>query len=287
MATTISTARLFGGTLQRLTHRSAATACDMTFAVYLPPQAAQQPVPTLYWLSGLTCTDENFTHKSGFARAAAERGLCVVAPDTSPRGVNIPGEDDSYDFGSGAGFYVDATRAPWSAHYNMYTYVRDELPQLVESTFASEVLPGRRSVSGHSMGGHGALTLFLKNPSAYVSVSAFAPICAPTNCPWGQKAFKGYLGSVDAGRAHDASELARTFDARVKHAILVDQGTSDTFLSAGGVDQLQPNALRAACAASGLPLELRMQDGYDHSYYFISSFIDDHVRFHASALQAA
>lgn len=284
-ATTIkSTVRLFGGTLQRLTHASSACKCDMTFAVYLPPQAEKAAVPSLYWLSGLTCTDENFSQKSGFARAAAARGIALVIPDTSPRGVTIEGADDSYDFGSGAGFYVDATTDKWKEHYNMYTYVTSELPAVVEAAFGGKILAGKKSISGHSMGGHGALTLALKNPGVYSSVSAFAPISNPTNCPWGVKAFTGYLGSVEAGQAHDASLLCKSY-AGPPLKFLVDQGAADNFLT-GDVNQLQPDALKAACASSGgkISLDLRMQEGYDHSYFFISSFIDDHINHHADAL---
>jgi S-formylglutathione hydrolase len=286
MAATIkSSVRLFGGVLQRLTHTSKACKCDMTFAVYMPPQAEAKKVPVLYWLSGLTCTDENFSQKSGFARAAAERGVAVVIPDTSPRGVTIEGADDSYDFGSGAGFYVDATQAPWSEHYHMYTYVTSELPALVASTFDGKV-SASKAISGHSMGGHGAITLALKNPGAYASVSAFSPICHPTNCPWGTKAFEGYLGSVEAGEAHDATLLVQKYTGPpVK--LLVDQGSADNFL-VGDVNQLQPDALQAACLASKGTVELtyRLQGGYDHSYYFISSFIADHIHYHADAMGA-
>jgi len=241
-------------------------------------------MPALYWLSGLTCTDENFSQKSGFARAAAARGLAIVLPDTSPRGVTIEGADDSYDFGSGAGFYVDATEVKWAGHYHMYSYVTSELPSVVAATFPDE-LSGKKAISGHSMGGHGALTLYLKNPGMYASVSAFSPICHPTNCPWGVKAFTGYLGSTDAGKPHDAVELINAYDG-APFPILVDQGAADNFL-VGDVNQLQPEALKAACAAKGLPLDMRMQEGYDHSYFFISSFIDDHINFHADALAKA
>jgi len=279
-----SATKLFGGTLKRLTHQSEVCKCEMTFAVYLPPQAQDKAVPALYWLSGLTCTDENFSQKSGFARAAAARGLAVVLPDTSPRGLTIEGADDSYDFGSGAGFYVDATEAKWAAHYNMYSYVTSELPAVVAATFPGEV-SSAKAISGHSMGGHGALTLFLKNPGMYSSVSAFAPICHPTACPWGIKAFTGYLGSVEAGAAHDAVELLKKYDG-APFPLLVDQGGADNFL-VGDVNQLQPESLKDACAAKGIPLDMRMQDGYDHSYFFIASFIDDHINFHADALAKA
>ena len=267
MATLKSSVKLFGGQLQRLTHRSTSCACDMTFAVYLPPQAEAGPVPVLYWLSGLTCTDENFTQKSGFARAAAAHGVAVVCPDTSPRGVTVEGADDAYDFGSGAGFYVDATEPKWAAHYRMYTYCTEELPALVQGTFAGK-LSAKKAISGHSMGGHGALTMFLKSPGAYTSVSAFSPICNPTKVPWGAKAFGGYLGSVEAGLAHDAVELIGGHTGGA-FPLLVDQGTADNFLT-GDTNQLQPAALQAACDAKGLPISLRMQEGASHLHLVIS-----------------
>ena len=249
----------------------------MVFAIYLPPQAQTQPVPVLYWLSGLTCTDENFMQKAGAQRIAAELGIAIVAPDTSPRDTDLPGEHDSYDFGSGAGFYVNATETPWSAHYRMYDYVTDELPALIEQHFP--VTP-KRAISGHSMGGHGALICALKNPGRYVSVSAFAPISNPINCPWGEKAFSGYLGTDrEAWKAWDSCELIAT--AKERLPILVDQGEADDFLQ----EQLKPEALKAACASAGHPLELRMRPGYDHSYFFIASFIEDHLRHHARALK--
>jgi len=277
-----SSVKLFGGALTRYTHQSAVCQCEMTFAVYLP--ATEKAVPVLYWLSGLTCTDENFSQKAGFARAAAARGVALVMPDTSPRGCSIEGADDSYDFGSGAGFYVDATEEKWAGHYKMYSYVTAELPKILETTLG-EKLTDKKSIFGHSMGGHGALTLFLKNPGMYTSVSAFAPICNPTKCPWGTKAFSGYLGSVEAGKAHDAVELINGLHAPPAGTILVDQGTADNFLT-GEVNQLNPAALKEACEAKGVQLNLRMQDGYDHSYFFMSSFIDDHINFHADALAA-
>jgi S-formylglutathione hydrolase len=231
----------------------------------------------LYWLSGLTCNDENFMQKAGAQRVAAELGIALVAPDTSPRGCNLPGEDDSYDFGSGAGFYLNATEQPWAAHYRMYTYVSEELPALIERHFP---VTERRAISGHSMGGHGALICALKNPGRYRSVSAFAPISNPSHCPWGEKAFSGYLGSDREGwKAWDSCELIAT--ARERLPILVDQGDADQFLQ----QQLKPEALEAACAAAGHPLELRIRPGYDHSYFFIASFIEDHLRHHARALQ--
>jgi len=281
-ATVKSSARVFGGILQRMTHQSAVCKCEMTFAVYLPAQSEAAAVHSLYWLSGLTCTDENFAQKAGGFRAAAARGLALVMPDTSPRGVTIEGADDAYDFGSGAGFYVDATEAKWKDHYQMYSYVTKELPAVLAATFPAQ-LSGKASISGHSMGGHGALTLFLKNPGMYASASAFAPICSPTRCPWGTKAFEGYLGSVEAGRAHDTVELINGLSSGDGLELLVDQGSTDNFLT-GDVDQLQPTRLAEACAAKGISLNLRMQEGYDHSFFFISTFIDDHVNFHADAL---
>lgn len=272
----IARLRVFGGELHRVRHVSETCACDMTVAVFLPPQAEKSPVPVLYWLSGLTCTDENFMQKAGAQRMAAELGMAIVAPDTSPRGTNLPGEHESYDLGSGAGFYVNATQAPWSGHYRMYDYVTRELPQLVESRFP---LSDKRGISGHSMGGHGALVCYLKNPGFYRSVSAFAPICNPSNCPWGQKAFSAYLGEDrDAWQGYDASHLIG--EAVEKAPILIDQGTEDEFLG----EELKPGALEQAAIASHYPLELRYQDGYDHSYYFIASFIDDHLRHHAQGL---
>ena len=275
----VSGQRCFGGWLNRYSHRSEALDCWMIFAVFLPPQAAEQPVPVLWWLSGLTCTDENFMQKAGAQRLAAELGLAIVCPDTSPRGTELPGEHDSYDLGSGAGFYLNATQAPWSAHYQMYDYVSDELPALVR-----EHLPvdGRQSIAGHSMGGHGALVCALRNPGRYQSVSAFAPICHPAECLWGIKAFSAYLGEdrndwVD----WDATQLIP--GATEQLPLLIDQGTDDEFLG----EQLKPGSLEQACIATHHPLELRMQAGYDHSYYFIATFINEHLRHHARALGLA
>jgi S-formylglutathione hydrolase len=268
--------KCFGGWLKRYKHTSTATGTEMVFAIYLPPQAQTEKVPVLYWLSGLTCTDENFMQKAGAQRMAAELGIALVAPDTSPRGTELPGEHDSYDFGSGAGFYVNATREPWAAHYNMFDYVTEELPALVEQYFP---VTDKRAISGHSMGGHGALICALKKPGRYASVSAFAPIANPVNCPWGEKAFSGYLGDDrESWKAWDACELVAT--VKEKLPLLVDQGEADNFLE----EQLKPEALEAACEAAGHPLELRLQPGYDHSYFFVSSFIEDHMRHHARAL---
>jgi S-formylglutathione hydrolase len=276
---TVSESRCFGGVQGVYRHEAAETACGMRFSLYRPPQAEAGPVPVLYWLSGLTCTEENFTVKAGAQRYAAEHGLMLVAPDTSPRGVGLPGEDEDYDFGSGAGFYVDATVSPWAAHYRMYGYVTKELPPLILDHFPGDA--ARQGIFGHSMGGHGALVCALRNPELYKSVSAFAPIVAPTQVPWGRKAFAGYLGPDEAAwRQYDACELIRG-GARASE-ILVDQGTADGFLE----EQLRPDLLREACEAAGQPLTLRMQDGYDHSYFFIASFVGDHIAHHAGVLKA-
>ncbi|MDD3353679.1 S-formylglutathione hydrolase [Zoogloea sp.] len=274
----VSENRSFGGWHRRYRHASAATGCTMTFAVYLPPQAEAGPVPALYWLSGLTCTDENFMQKAGAQRVAAELGIAIIAPDTSPRGDGVPGDPEgAWDFGLGAGFYVDATQAPWSTHYRMHDYVVNELPCLVEKHLP--VSP-RRAISGHSMGGHGALVCALRHPGRYRSVSAFAPISHPMDCPWGQKAFSHYLGADPTHwKAWDACELIAQTQERLP--LLVDQGEADNFLAG----QLKPEVLEAACTAAGHPLTLRRQPGYDHSYYFIASFIEDHLRHHAAALK--
>jgi S-formylglutathione hydrolase len=250
----------------------------MRFGVFLPPQTQKGPVPLLYWLSGLTCTEENFIVKAGAQRVAAELGLAIVAPDTSPRGLGIPGEADSYDFGLGAGFYVDATEAPWSRGYRMYSYVSAELPKLIGSEFPVD--PLRVGIFGHSMGGHGALTIALKNPDYYRSVSAFAPIVSPLRCPWGEKALKGYLGTDRAAwRTYDTTALVEDRGWRGP-ALLIDQGTDDQFLQ----QQLKPELLEEACRRNNVPLQLRLQEGYDHSYFFIASFVEDHLRFHAGNL---
>lgn len=273
---TVAEHRCFGGRVMRLRHRSTVLDCDMTFGVFLPPQAEHGAVPVLYWLSGLTCTDENFMHKAGAQRLAAELGLAIVCPDTSPRGTDLPGEHDSYDFGSGAGFYVNATQPPWSRHYRMYDYVVEELPTLVEGALP---VSGGRAISGHSMGGHGALVCALRNPGRYRSVSAFAPVCNPVAVPWGRKAFSNYLGDDEsAWRAYDACHLLG--DAPERLPLLVDQGEADGFLA----EQLHPEALERASAQAGHPLSLRRWPEYDHSYYFIATFIDDHLRHHARAL---
>jgi S-formylglutathione hydrolase len=276
----LSAVRSFGGQQLRFTHTSEACNCDMTFALYLPPQVEAGPVPVVYWLSGLTCTDENFVTKAGAQAHAARHGIAIVAPDTSPRGDEVPDDPDgAYDFGLAAGFYVNATQAPWSRHYHMYDYVTEELPALVNASFPVDA--GRQGIFGHSMGGHGALTIALRNPGRYRSVSAFAPICAPSQCPWGHKALGGYLGDDRAAwRAHDACELVP--GAAEQLPMLVDQGEADGFLE----EQLKPQLLEQACTAAGHPLTLRLQPGYDHSYYFIASFMGDHFHHHASALTA-
>ncbi|MFA0052350.1 S-formylglutathione hydrolase [Vibrio breoganii] len=273
----ISETKVFGGLHQRFTHQSSATQCEMTFAIFLPPQAEQHPVPVLYWLSGLTCTDENFMQKAGAFRKAAELGIAIVAPDTSPRGDSVPDDSDkAYDFGLGAGFYLNATEAPWNAHYQMYSYVVDELPALIESQFP---VTHKKAISGHSMGGHGALTIGLKNQDKYQSISAFSPITNPTECPWGIKAFSNYLGNDQAKwQDYDACNLLAKHGCQLP--ILVDQGDADGFLE----EQLKPNHLIDVAAQQSLDFNLRMQAGYDHSYFFISSFIDDHLAFHAKHL---
>jgi len=275
----VSSQKSFGGWHKRYKHRSTVLDCDMIFAVYLPPQAEQAAkLPVLYWLSGLTCTDENFMQKAGIQRIAAELGIIIVAPDTSPRGAQVPGDPDgAWDFGLGAGFYVNATQAPYAHHYQMYDYVVSELPALVEAHFpASEA----RSISGHSMGGHGALVCALRNPGRYRSVSAFSPIANPMKCPWGEKAFSRYLGSDrNLWREWDASVLIETASERLP--LLIDQGGSDDFLET----QLMPGALTRAAEAAGHPITLRLQPGYDHSYYFIATFIEEHLRHHAHALK--
>ena len=267
----------FGGTVGFYSHHSSACNSEMKFSVYLPPQAKSKSVPVLYFLSGLTCTEENFMVKAGAQQFAAKYGVMLVVPDTSPRHTGIPGEDDDWDFGTGAGFYVDATVEPWKAHYRMYSYVVDELPVIIAEHFPA--IPEKQSIFGHSMGGHGALICALKNPARYLSVSAFSPIVAPMRCAWGQKAFTNYLGSdTENWRAYDASELVLT--AQYNRPILIDQGTEDKFLS----NQLLPEAFQEACAKVGQILSLRMQASYDHSYYFIATFMEDHIRHHAAAL---
>lgn len=276
----ISSAKCFGGSQKVFKHHSSELKCDMKFGVYVPPISAAQKVPVLYWLSGLTCTEQNFITKAGAQRTAAEQGIMIVAPDTSPRSCGVEGEDDSYDFGSGAGFYVDATEENWKTNYRMFSYVTKELPVLIASNFP--VLPEKQSVFGHSMGGHGALICFLKNPGLYKSVSAFSPICNPVQCPWGQKALAGYLGSdKETWKEYDATELVKNYDGPIPD-ILIDQGTADQFYPS----QLLPENFVEACRSKNVPVTLRMQEGYDHSYYFISSFVEDHVKHHARHLKA-
>jgi S-formylglutathione hydrolase len=265
-----------GGWQDVYRHTSKVLGCDMTVGVYLPPQAEHGPCPVLYWLSGLTCTEQNFITKAGAQRYAAEHGIILVVPDTSPRGDDVA-DADSYDLGKGAGFYLNATREPWAKHYRMYDYIAEELPAWVQANLpASDV----RAISGHSMGGHGALTIALKNPGRYRSVSAFSPIVAPSQVPWGQKAFAAYLGEDEAAWAqYDATALVA--DAKERLPLLIDQGGADEFLDS----QLRPQLLQAACEAVGHPLELSIQPGYDHSYYFISSFIGEHIAHHAKAMR--
>jgi S-formylglutathione hydrolase len=273
-----------GGVQRIYRHESQAIGLPMRFAAFLPPQAMQanpDRVPALFYLAGLTCTEETFPIKAGAQRFAAQHGIALIAPDTSPRGAGIPGESAAWDFGVGAGFYVDATEEPWSKHYRMYSYVRDELR---ETVLANLAVDGERlGIFGHSMGGHGALTLALRNPDIYRSVSAFAPIAAPMRCPWGEKAFSGYLGDDrNAWRQYDASELVANASDRFAEGILIDQGLADQFL----VEQLNPEVFEAACRAAGQPLTLRRHEGYDHGYYFIQTFIEDHVAHHARVLLA-
>jgi len=271
--------RCFGGTQYFYSHESRECRTEMRFSVYMPPQALKEGsnVPVLYYLAGLTCTEETFMIKAGAQRLAAELGLILVAPDTSPRKARIPGDDASWDFGLGAGFYVDATQAPWSQHYRMYSYVTRELPEAVKSL--SGAGSERQGIFGHSMGGHGALICALKNPDQYLSVSAFAPIAAPMQCPWGQKAFGNYLGAdQNSWRAYDASELIAA--RRYPRPILIDQGDRDKFLE----EQLKPSIFIEAARRSGSDVQHRLSPGYDHGYYFISTFMEDHLRHHARQL---
>ncbi len=265
----------FGGWQDVWRHTSSTLNCDMNVAVYLPPQAAEQPCPVLYWLSGLTCTEQNFITKSGAQRYAAEHGLILVAPDTSPRGNDVANAD-AYDLGQGASFYINATQSPWSTHYRMHDYIVDELPRLIEAHFPAS---DARGISGHSMGGHGALVTALRNPGRYRSVSAFSPIVSPSQVPWGEKAFSAYLGNDRAAWLEwDSCALIRNAPEHLP--LLIDQGESDEFLTT----QLRPETLQAACTEVGHPLTLRMHPGYDHSYYFISSLIGEHIAMHARAL---
>ncbi len=273
----VSESRCFEGRQIVYQHASEACACTMRFAAYLPPAAERGPVPALYWLSGLTCTEDNFSVKSGAQRYAAELGLALIIPDTSPRGVSIPGEDAQMDVGTGAGFYVNATEPPWSAHYRMYDYIRDELPAVVNANLPVD--PERKSISGHSMGGHGAIIIGVGNAQSYRSVSAFAPIAAASQSAWGQHALTAYLGTDrERWSPYDAAAVIRAKPSR--HELLVDQGMADPYL-----EQLRPRELQEACRATGQKLTYRERAGYDHGYYFVSTFIAEHLAFHAAALR--
>ncbi|MBL4793839.1 MAG: S-formylglutathione hydrolase [Citromicrobium sp.] len=275
---TLSENKAFGGTQGVYRHASRATGTDMTFSVFVPPQAERGPCPVLWYLSGLTCTHANVTEKGEYRAACAEHGIIFVAPDTSPRGDGVA-DDDSYDMGQGAGFYVDATQEPWTPHFMMRSYIGEELPALIAGQFPVDM--ARQGITGHSMGGHGALTIGLRNPGTYRSISAFAPIASPLNCPWGEKALSGYLGDDRAAwREYDACALIE--DGARAPGLLVDQGTADQFLE----EQLKPELLEAACSKADIPLTLNLRAGYDHSYYFISSFMADHVAWHAERLKA-
>ncbi|XP_063223790.1 S-formylglutathione hydrolase isoform X2 [Bacillus rossius redtenbacheri] len=281
----VSSNKCFGGYQKVFSHESKELGCSMNFAVYLPPQAVEGKgkvkVPAIYWLSGLTCTEQNFIQKAGAQRYAAEHNVAIVGPDTSPRGLSIPGEDDSWDFGSGAGFYVDATQDPWKSNYRMYSYVTKELPEIIVANFP--VQPGSQSITGHSMGGHGALVIALKNPGKYRSASAFCPISNPLKCPWGQKAFSGYLGPDQAAwSSWDATELVKNYSGPALN-ILVDQGTEDQFYKES---QLLPENLKDAAKKADVPLTLNLREGYDHSYFFVSTFIGDHIAHHAKFLKS-
>lgn len=277
---TISEHHSFGGTVGYYSHQANSTACEMRFAVFVPPEAASRPAPTLTWLSGLTCTEETFIIKAGAQRVAAELGLMLVVPDTSPRGDDVPDDPEgAYDFGLGAGFYVNATQEPWNRHYRMYDYVVEELPNVVFSEFPGD--RDRQGIFGHSMGGHGALTIGLRNPLVFRSISAFAPIANPMRCPWGEKALGGYLGDDRAAWIdHDATELVSRVTRPPANPILIDQGLADEFLA----EQLRPEAFESACDQAGVPLTLRRHPDYDHGYFFVASFIEDHLRHHAQNL---
>src|SRR5210317_218247 len=280
---TLSETSCFGGRIGFYRHTSSSNNCDMRFSVFVPPQAAQGKVPVVTFLSGLTCTEENFMVKSGAQRVAAMLGIMLVSPDTSPRGEGVPDDPDGdYDFGLAAGFYLNATQEPWSANYQMYDYITKELPPVIFDNFPGD--PERHGLTGHSMGGHGALTIGLRNPDMFSSLSAFAPICTTLHSPWGQKALAYYLGDdKSTWQDYDACEVARRSGGIKKFdRILVDQGADDPFLA----EQLKPELLEAACKESGLPLELHIHQGYDHGYYFISTFIEEHLRFHAERLRA-
>jgi S-formylglutathione hydrolase len=271
--------RCFGGWQRTYRHDSAVIGLPMRFSVYTPPQAESGPVPALFFLAGLECTEETFMVKAGAQRWAARHGMMLIAPDTSPRGAQVPGEDKDWDLGTGAGFYLDATRAPWDTRYRMYSYITDELYGL--ATGPLRAAGGRIGICGHSMGGHGALVLALRNSQLFRSVSAFAPIAAPSRCPWGEKAFTHYLGEDrESWAAYDASALVAAMRNPFPEGILIDQGLADRFLA----EQLHPDVFEAACAQGGQPVELRRHEGYDHGYYFISTFMEDHIGFHAQRL---
>ncbi|RWS16224.1 S-formylglutathione hydrolase-like protein [Dinothrombium tinctorium] len=276
----VSSAKSFGGYQKVFAHKSKELDCEMKFSLYVPPAVEDgHKVPVLYWLSGLTCTEENFIIKSGFQRYAAQYKICVVGPDTSPRGCGIEGEDDDWDFGTGAGFYVDASEEKWKKHYRMYSYVTKELPDLIEKNF-DFVIAGKRSISGHSMGGHGAIISALKNPGFYMCATAFAPISNPTQCPWGKKAFSGYLGNDEQSwQQWDATHLVTQYNGPYLH-LLIDQGSADPFLK----DQLLCQNLVKACAKAKIPVVYREQEGYDHSYFFVGTFIEDHFKHHSKIL---
>jgi len=275
----LNSTKIFGGQQSRYKHQSTSLNCEMVFSIYMPAQASKSKVPVLYWLSGLTCTDQNFVTKAGAQRYAAEQGLAIVCPDTSPRGDNVADDPNgAWDFGLGASFYVNATQAPWSDHYSMYDYVVNELPELINANFAVDA--GRTAISGHSMGGHGALTIALNNPEKFRSASAFSPIVSPSSCPWGEKALSNYLGDdKSTWEKHDTCALVTSSDTNLP--ILVDQGTADGFLE----EQLKTDLLEKASEEAKYPITIRYQDGYDHSYYFISTFIGEHIEFHVEQLE--
>jgi len=281
--TEVASNKSFGSSQKVYSHYSEELGCQMNFGVYFPPQYEEAPLPVVYWLSGLTCSEKNFIEKAGAQRYAAEHGVILVNPDTSPRGLNLPGDSESWDFGVGAGFYINAEQKPWSDHYKMFNYVTIELMAVVKSNFKTN---NKQSIMGHSMGGHGALICALKNPGLYASVSAFAPISNPINCPWGEKAFSGYLGSKETGNWQnwDATELVKNYNGPHLE-VLIDQGKSDDFYVK---KQLLPENFVAACGDSGtVSTILNLRDGYDHSYYFIASFIGDHIKHHATALKSS
>ena len=274
--------KIFGGQQLQYKHASSVLGCDMHFSIFLPPQAEQKKVPVLYWLSGLTCTDQNFVTKAGAQKYAAEHGIAIVCPDTSPRGEQVPDDpEQAWDFGLGAGFYVNATQQPWAKNYQMYTYVTEDLPGLVNANFSVDT--SRTAISGHSMGGHGALTVALKNPASFKSVSAFSPIVSPLNCPWGEKALGNYLGDDrDSWKAYDSCALVRVAKKEDRLPVLIDQGSADEFLK----DNLKTELLEQTSKETNYPMSIRYQQGYDHSYFFVASFMEDHLAFHARQLLA-